>query len=149
MSSYEEFRVSLAINSDIKLKLVLPVLVILFFTSCTTVEPIQALGHTWRAYERTVRWGDITGAVHFLREDAVTTAKFPKNIKNLKVTGYDVIKTSVNEDDMIAKQDVTIRYYNVNNFIEKSFVDYQEWKYDDKNSRWYLSSKLPNFEVKK
>ncbi len=115
--------------------------------SCNTVEPIQSLGYTWRAYERTIRWGDVSGAVHFLREDAVTTAKFPKNIKNLKVTGYDVIQKSVNEDDMIAHQEVKIRFYNVNDFVEKSFIDKQEWEYDTKNNRWYLSSKLLKFPI--
>ncbi len=115
--------------------------------ACNTVEPIQSLGYTWRAYERTIRWGDVSGAVHFLKEDAVTTAKFPKNIKNLKVTGYDVIQKSVNEDDMIAHQEVKIRFYNVNDFVEKSFIDRQEWEYDTKNNRWYLSSKLLTFPV--
>ncbi len=133
-----------------KLKLIFQLFLIVTtvsIISCASVEPIQALGHTWRAYERTIRWGDVSGAVHFLKEDAVTSAKFPKNIKSLKVTGYDVIQKSVNEEEMIAHQVVKIRFYNVNDFVEKSFIDRQEWQYDEKNNRWYLSSKLLKFPV--
>ncbi|MFV2060678.1 MAG: hypothetical protein ACC653_08320 [Gammaproteobacteria bacterium] len=122
---------------------------LLVLTSCSTVDPMQALGYTWRAYERTIRWDDISGAVHFLKEDAVSTSKFPKEVKNLKVTGYDVIRKSINDDDMIATQEVKIRFYNVNDFIEKSFIDKQEWKFDEKNNRWYLSSKLLKFPIEK
>jgi len=127
------------------LKSAVILLTLLFITSCAMVDPMEALGYTWREYERTIRWDDISGAIHYLKEDAVTTAKFPKNIKNLKVTGYDVIRESVDSDQMIAHQDVKIRFYNVNDFVEKSFVDKQEWKYDDKNKRWFLSSELPKF----
>lgn len=128
-----------------KFKLFFLVFSLSILISCSTVDPMQALGHTWRAYERTIRWDDVSGAVHYLNEDAVSTAKFPKEIKNIKVTGYDVIRKSINDDDMTATQDVKIRYYNVSDLIEKNFVDKQKWQYDDKNNRWYLSSKLIQF----
>jgi hypothetical protein len=130
-----------------KLKLILLNLTLLTIVSCSTVDPMQALGHTWRAYERTIRWDDLSGAVHYLKEDQVSTTKLPKDIKNIKVTSYDVVRKSINDDDMIATQDVKIRFYNVNDFVEKSFVDKQKWEYDDKNNRWYLSSELIKFPL--
>ena len=112
----------------------------------TTYDKMDKLNMTLRGYEKALRWAKFDMAYSFHKWDSKELPSLPKHLKNIRITSYSVSNQNFNEDDMTAKQKVTIRYYNQNDLRERSLEDKQSWEYFSDKSRWYLVSKPPTFQ---
>ena len=113
-------------------------------TGCATKSPEQVFQATMRAYDRVIRWGDISRSNQFRKEPIKFTQADRKRFKFIKVTGYEIQQTD-RIDDSTMKVTVQIRYYNEQFMLEKTIEDVQTWNYDKDKQLWYISSPLPEF----
>lgn len=109
----------------------------------------DALTLTLRAYENTLRWGDIEQAYGYLRPEQVTDVQIPPGLDNIRLTNYEVIapKTPLGEHGI--SQTVLIHYIEQDRQMEKKLTDQQVWEYDPVAQRWHLISKVPEFGTAK
>lgn len=86
------------------------------------------------AYDYTRKYTSHSSSVDFQR------------LKDFKLTSYEVLTTDVSEDGKRVHQRVEIKYYMIDNLVEKELIDNQLWIYNDQDKRWYLESGLPNLK---
>ncbi len=125
------------------------VLVMVAFTvlvSCATKDPKNELGYALRGYERELRWGEWDKAAQFHENAAeVITPSLREKLVRVRISGYDVLNGTMTSDKSMMVQTVRIRYYNDANYVERTLMDRQTWKYNKKVQKWFLSSELPKF----
>lgn len=106
------------------------------------------LNETLYAYQSTIRWGDLTGALAFvdpeLREKQAPSALEERRLAQLQVAGY-YVQGSQQAEDGKYEQIVEIRVVNRNTQIERSVIDRQTWRWSVDDRAWYLTSGLPDF----
>ena len=94
-----------------------------------------------------MRWAEFQAASVFARDlPPEAVARFLERSSHIKVTAYDTVSSSVEEQQMRAMQTVQIKYYDTDYMAEKTIVDRQQWSYDAKQGIWYLTSGLPDFK---
>ena len=113
-------------------------------TGCATKSKEQVFQSTLRAYERVIRWGDITKSNEFRKEPVSFTSADKKRFKSIKVTDYDTQQID-RDDELTMKVTVQIRFYNEEYMREKTIEDNQSWHYDKEKQLWFISSPLPKF----
>jgi hypothetical protein len=98
-------------------------------------------------YASAVRWTEFEMAWGYLdpeyRLNNPLTDLEKERFKQIQVTGYEV-KTMDTLPNGNIEQVVEIRLINRNTQAERSILDTQIWRYDDKAKRWWLISGLPN-----
>ena len=98
-------------------------------------------------YESAIRWADFEAANSLRRyEGAPAPATDPAKLKRIKVTGYDVLNTTLSDDETSVYITVKISYYDENSLKLASVTDNQVWRYDTKQNSWYISTPLPVFK---
>lgn len=102
-----------------------------------------------KAYESTLRWGDISNAYGFLHPEQAAKASIPPGLKNIRVTHYEVTKGPQMLDEHTALQEAFIQYIDQYEQREKSISDRQLWEYDAEEKRWFLMSRVPEFSKPK
>lgn len=109
-------------------------------------ERAQALDTVTRAYEKHLRWGKFEEARAFRKgaQEYLTDSE-RRRLQNIRVTGYDMLNSSVSPDQMTAILMVRIRYFHDEYAIEKTFIDQQKWQFDETLGRWFLESPIPSF----
>ncbi|MDX1571598.1 MAG: hypothetical protein R3200_14040 [Xanthomonadales bacterium] len=116
---------------------------------CASNEKANDLHATMRAYEGTLRWGDLRTAVGFVhpeeRPDNRTMMFELKRFENLRVTGVTPMHQAPPTDEDTFIQVVEIRVANRHTAIERAIQDRQVWRYDAEDERWWLMSGLPDF----
>ena len=98
---------------------------------------------TMRAYEQIIRWGDLEKANEFLKEPAEFSAKRHNHLKKIQVNGYYVLSRTTTKEGL--DQVVEIKYTKDASVVVRTLTDVQKWVYD-KEERWYLDSKIPEFK---
>ena len=98
---------------------------------------------TIRAYEQVIRWGDLEKANEFLKEPAEFSAERHERLKNIQVNGYRVLSRTMTKDGV--DQVVEIKYTRDASVVVRTITDAQKWIYDEEDERWYLASKVPEF----
>ena len=121
-------------------------LALLLGACSTTVDKMDKLNQTLRAYEKTLRWAKFDAAYSFHKWGENEQPSIPAHLKDIRLSGYDVGNSGFDQNNMTATQTVFIRYYNQNNYRERSLEDKQEWKYFPDLKRWYLTTKPPTFQ---
>jgi len=98
-------------------------------------------------YETALRWGRYEIARAFI------SSKVPGRkqdnldaLKQIKITSYKLLGRNVFQNNIEAEQKVEIRFYNIDNLIEKTITDNQTWIFDKDLGNWFLSSGLPDFQ---
>ena len=100
---------------------------------------------TTRAYRQALQWGEWTSAKKYLQPGDETGKNMTlAELKQIKVTSYEVNDVVASEDNLQARQSVEIRYYHVSRMVEKTLVDNQVWTYQEETG-WRLTSGLPKF----
>ena len=100
---------------------------------------------TTRAYRQALQWGDWPTAKQYLDPDrAIKDQINLDELKQIKVTSYEVIDLIPAEDKMRAQQTVEIKYYFIKRMVEKTLIDKQIWVYSE-STGWRLTSGLPSF----
>ncbi len=115
--------------------------------SISTQSKGNALEATLLAYGNVVRWGDMSQALPFLdpewlKQHPVTSLDLER-YKQIRIATYSeqpVVPAGPHE----VRQVVHIDLININTQIERSIVDNQLWRYDEKKKHWHLMSGLPD-----
>ena len=113
----------------------------------TTQSESRALETTLVAYANAIRWGDVEQALAFV--DPETLKAHPlssidmERYRQLKVAAYtEQPPLPVGPHEV--RQVVQISLVNINTQTERSIVDKQLWRYDEKGKHWHLMSGLPD-----
>ena len=122
-------------------------LVTMLLGACsTTLDKMERLNQTLRGYEKAIRWAKYDMAYSFHKWEADEQPTLPTHLKNIRVTSYQVINQSFDEETMTAKLTVSIQYYNQDDLRERSIQDQQRWKFFPDLKRWYLISEPIDFK---
>jgi hypothetical protein len=133
---------------------IIPVLnvCVLLLAGCASME--SSLERRWELFEQTtfrfenaLRWGQYELANEFIKTggDDRATPDFDK-LRDIKVSSYELLKSTVSPGELQARQTVEIKYYSVNTLIEKTLVYEQLWTYDTQEKRWYLNDEFPDLK---
>ena len=115
--------------------------------SCATKDPKNELGYALRGYEREIRWGEWDKAAQFHENPEVAwKPEVRQRLSHIRISGYDVINGTMTSDKSMMVQTVRVRYFNDANYVERTLMDRQTWKYNKKVQKWFLSSELPKFK---
>jgi hypothetical protein len=99
-------------------------------------------------YETALRWGKYEIARAFISSKVTGRKQYNLDaLKKIKITSYKLLGRNVFEDNKEAEQKVEIRFYNIDNLIEKTITDNQTWIFDQDLENWFLSSGLPDFQL--
>ena len=107
----------------------------------------EALTDTLTAYANALRWGDFEQALTFI--DADTLKQHPvssldkERYKQVHVTSYNERPTTPAGGGDV-QQVVEISVINVNTQTERTLIDRQLWRYEEKTKHWHNVSGLPD-----
>jgi hypothetical protein len=125
------------------------VISLLLIAGCATLErqeQLKLLDSRTDSYEAALRWGYYKLAYGFRNpQDPQEIKPDFEHLKNFKIAFYEITERTVSEDKQHAWQSVEIKYYLINQYIEKTTTDNQEWKYDPDMKQWFLQTDLPEF----
>ena len=123
------------------------VTVALLSSGCAGIsERAKSLDLITRSYEKHLRWGKFEEARAFKAgPQQYLTNSERRRLQNIRVTGYDMLNSSVSADHSTAILMIRIRYVSDEDAIEKTFIDRQKWHYDEASERWFLESPIPSF----
>ncbi|MCG6867715.1 MAG: hypothetical protein LJE91_03010 [Gammaproteobacteria bacterium] len=130
--------------------LVLALLVLAFSTACAHVEEreqVNAFKKDVLDYGRMLRWRNYEDATRFLRKrDHTRVESHPEDLKELRITAYDLVRTTFTPEGDEAEIVARIEYYYDGSNVVKEIEDTQDWWYEKEEKRWYLDGNLPEFE---
>jgi len=127
---------------------ILVMLTVLLLAGCATKTRSDSLISTLNAYASTLRWGDFQSALQFVEPDV--RAEHPlepialARYQQVRVSEYDAGAGPVPTGDFEVQQTVMISLINIHTQSERSIVDHQTWRYDEKTQHWWLVSGLPD-----
>lgn len=97
-------------------------------------------------YETALRWGRYELARAFIKSKGTAHVKDNLDgLKQIKITSYKLLGRNFLENKEEAEQKVEIRFYNMDNLIERTIIDHQTWIFNYDLENWFLSSGLPDF----
>jgi hypothetical protein len=102
----------------------------------------QSFAQSARSYGLAIQWSDYESAVNFLEHPP--PSEDLGRLKTFKVTAYEIRRVKFLDDMSRADQTVAIRYYKIDELIERTIVDEQSWVYYPQEKIWYLQSGLPH-----
>lgn len=130
--------------------LMIPLLgAVLLLTGCATVERDKraiALQAATNGYQSAIRWGYYETAFGYLHPDLRKDKPLPEGLKDLRVTGYDVVQPPTLQGEDSATQVANIDYLYEDRQVVKRISDRQVWAWDDELNSWWLKSGLPAFQ---
>jgi hypothetical protein len=106
---------------------------------------VMKMEEALNSYGSAIRWGAFQKAWDFQTDKQKRAPDF-KALKNIKVTGYDSVFRTVQNEGTIVLQTVEIRYIDNERLVEKSLTDEQKWHFDVEKKQWLLDSSFPKFE---
>lgn len=127
--------------------LFLAVFGLLLLGGCARIEERKQsdlLTTTLRAYESTVRWGDLARAYGF-RDPHAEIQKPPPGLDEIRVVSYATVVAPVLLDEDTARQSVEISYYWQSEQAIRKITDEQAWTYNHEDKLWYLKTEVPTF----
>jgi hypothetical protein len=128
----------------------IPLLLVALCTGCGAVgqhSQSDSLQTTLMAYASVIRWGDMEQAVKYvdpqtLKDHPVTSIDLER-FKQVRITAYDdqpPVPSGKGQVTQIVKIDIV----NINSQTERTIVDKQLWRYDEKTKHWHVVSGLPD-----
>ena len=103
-------------------------------------------------YEAAVRWNEFDDAWAFVdpavREERPLSDLERERFRQIQVTGYGLRSRTISPDGLHLEQVVEIRLVNRHTQVERVLTDHQTWKYDAEAKRWWLTSGLPDFDLR-
>jgi len=120
------------------------VLTLVGCASITEINQKDQFQKTSRSYEQALRWGDwVTASSVLGSESKELDYRAIEDLKQIKVTSYEVNQMKLSEDKLRVQQTVEIQYYHNRRMVEKTLIDKQVWEYIEEG--WRLVSGLPKF----
>lgn len=108
----------------------------------TSSDQLDRLNQALGTYEKAVRWADFDSAYALHKNKQAV----PDQLKDIRVTRYEVKDLQFDSATMSASQTASIRYYNTGTSREHELEQQQLWEYDQQTKRWLLISEPPAFE---
>lgn len=106
-----------------------------------------ALQQTLKAYENTMRWGDLSKLGAFLSSELKTEEGTPPNYENIRVVQYRVTHPALmSEEGRVAVAKARIAYVLQDRQVERALIDEQRWEFDEELSEWRRTTPLPKFK---
>jgi hypothetical protein len=120
----------------------------LLLAACPQTREQKDLSETLQQYETIVRWAQWDAAAGFispeyLAEHPITRLEMDR-LRLFRVTAYIVRSSTPVADGKELLQTVEIRMFNNQQARERTTIDNQHWKFDEKSERWLLHSDLPD-----
>jgi len=107
----------------------------------------QELQVTLYAYGNAIRWNGFEDGLKYIDpqtlKDHPVTELDMQRYRQVRVTGYSE-QPAVASGPHEVTQTVQISVVNNNTQTERSFVDHQVWRYDEKSKHWHNVSGLPD-----
>jgi hypothetical protein len=94
-------------------------------------------------YGSALRWSYFDSAFA-LRDPQQAHVPLP-DMRNVRLTGYEVVQAPVLEGEETAIQLVRIEYVRDDEQRVQVILDRQHWRYDPERQTWWLLSPLPSF----
>jgi hypothetical protein len=128
--------------------LLVPASLVLLCTllGCGTIEKdkrVNAMDAALSTYGEAIRWGYFETAYGYLHPDR--RRPVPKQLQNVRVTGYEVMQNPLMKDKTNAEQLVRIEYVLDDEQRVRTLTDRQLWRFDEKAKAWWLHSGVPDF----
>ena len=126
--------------------LLLLVFGLLLGAGCARIEErkqADQLTNTIRAYESTVRWGNLNQIYGFRNPESQSEP--PSGLDQIRVVSYTTVVPAVLLDEDTARQTAEISYYWQAEQAVRKITDNQTWGYDQEDKLWYLTSEVPEF----
>jgi hypothetical protein len=121
---------------------------IAILAGCASISEMQQMDQFNKAassYEKALRWGDWAAAGSLVEtEDRGMDYQAIEELKQIKVTSYEVNELVMSKNPLQVKQTVEIQYYHMHRMVEKTLIDKQVWAYRGEGG-WRLVSGLPPF----
>lgn len=117
-------------------------------TGCASLEKDRratGLEAATNAYQSALRWGDFESAMGLLSPELRRDEELPQDLKDLRITRYEVTQPPLIRADDSATQTVSIEYLFEYNQILQRLTDRQVWRWDEEEKAWWLQSGLPAF----
>jgi len=126
----------------------LSTLSVLLLAGCATQTRSNTLTTTLKAYGSTLRWGNFQSATQFI-DPAIRSAHPLSRLdlaryQQVRVSEYDDGAGPVPAGELGAQQTAQISVINIHTQAERTIVDHQTWRYDEKSKHWWLTSGLPD-----
>jgi len=123
-------------------------LALLVIAACTSNPVEKSRSEAFKQYETIIRWSQWDAAADFVSpeyqvEHPITRLEMDR-LRLFRVTSYTLRSTGVFDEGMTARQTVEIKMFNTQQAVERTIIDEQEWRYDEKRERWLLHSGLPD-----
>jgi hypothetical protein len=119
--------------------------VCLVFSACAHDMGQMKKDEALNAYRTAIRWSAFEQAC--AQQSGQTGAdKVSEELRDVHVTGYDVVAAQENRESQSLHQRVAIRYYRDGDVVERTVIDEQNWRYDEDKGQWVLDSPLPRFK---
>jgi hypothetical protein len=126
----------------------LAVVALSLVSACSSNQAEKNRTDTFRQYETMVRWSQWDAAVEFIAPDYLEQHPVSRldmdRLRLFRVTQYTPRSIELYDGGMAARQTVEIRLFNVNQAVERTLIDQQDWHYNPKRQRWELHSGLPD-----
>ncbi len=123
-------------------------LLLLLLAGCSSNPVEKSRSEAFKQYETIVRWSQWDAAVDFLSQDYLEEYPITRldmdRLRLFRVTQYTIRSARVFDEGLSAQQVVEIRLFNVNQAVERTIIDTQEWRYNEERQRWLLHSGLPD-----
>lgn len=98
------------------------------------------------SYEVALRWAMHSDAYSYhVNEDGSKPPADLEKLKEISVTGIDVLEKLVNEDQTEASVKMIIKYYFKDRGVVKDLEMESVWWYSEENKQWYIKSDFPEF----
>ena len=122
----------------------------LCLASCNGVnvkQQVQSLDTAITEYNTGLRWGIYNNLDAFNRsEDGGSNLVDRDAMKNIRITGNEILEKHLNSDATEALVKGEISYYN-NEYGTLKKVPYeQKWWYDTESKHWFVEGSLPEFK---
>lgn len=127
--------------------LILALAVLATLAGCANHRRSDNLTETLNAYASTIRWNSFKQGLGFVspdyRKEHPLTQLQIRRYQQVRVAGYDEGSGAVPVSEGKIRQVVRISLINRNTQRERDVIDHQTWEWDEKASRWWLTSGLP------
>jgi hypothetical protein len=132
-----------------KPNLLLPLCALLLLSACNPIRESgrdRSLQATLKAFESTVRWGELASIQTFLKDDLQPKEGKAPKYDNVRITAYRVVQPGVMLDDgSVAISKAQISYVLKDRQVERNLIDEQHWEFQEEAGEWRRSNPLPKF----
>ncbi len=118
-------------------------------TACGNVsekKKMTNLEESVTSYEIALRWAEHESAYSYhVNEEGVKPETDLERLKEISVTGIEVMEKLVHEDKDKAKVRMNVKYYFKDEGKVKTLKLEHDWWYSEENKQWFIKSDFPNF----